>query len=115
MLPAAGSAAVLAQIAGAQRHALRPAVFGKALFRERVCRSVLLHAEKRERRLTREQERAEQPRAAAEVAHALAALRRGEPAEREAVGRRREELRIKIKAGAALPEKVLAFHEASVP
>ena len=88
---------------------------GKALFRERVCRSVLLHAEKRERRLTREQERAEQPRAAAEVAHALAALRRGEPAEREAVGRRREELRIKIKAGAALPEKVLAFHEASVP
>ena len=25
------------------------------------------------------------------------------------------QLRIKIKAGAALPEKVLAFHEASVP
>ena len=65
--------------------------------------------------LAREQERAEQPCAAAEVAHAFAALRRGEPAEREAVGRRREELRIKIKAGAALPEKVLAFHEASVP
>ena len=68
----------------------------------------------KERRVAREQERAEQPRPAAKVADAISARGAGKVGKGKAVRPRWEEIRIIIEAGPILPEFVSPFH-ASTP
>ena len=87
-----------------------PAVFQKALARERCRGRGKLHIFNDEGILARKQERAEKSCAAAEVADRVAARGAGKVSEGKAVRSRRKEGGIVVKAGAVRPEFVALFH-----